>query len=134
MRGTRASYNIKKNEKFSDTSPEKALDSICEKLGLALIKGEEIQVPGFTISPDRKIAGTNVLLEADGIYHDTKIQRRKSSWRDDALVASGYRVLHIESELLVCHGLSDSDRFWPYVSVEIKKFIDSSEPTKYLRA
>jgi len=133
-RGTRASFKIKQNEKFTETSIEQALDQICAKLGLALVKGQQIQIPGFTISPDRQVAGTNVLLEADGIYHDTKIQRRKSSWRDDALVQSGYRVLHVESELLVCHGLGNSEMFHEYVSKEIKKFFDSSEPVKYLRA
>ena len=70
-RKVRASYRIKQNEKLTNTTPEIALDEICEKLGLELIQGEEIQVPGFTLRPDRKIADTNVVLEALGPYRDS---------------------------------------------------------------
>ena len=124
----------KKNIKLTDTSIEVALDEICKDAGIKLVKGAEVQVPGFTISPDRQILGTNILLECDGTYHTTKIQIRKSRWRDDLLVQAGYRVLHIESELLVTHGLGSSTQFHPYVLAQLKSFIASSEAIQYVRA
>lgn len=133
-RKTRAAFKIKQNEKLTNTTPEIALNEICSKLGLTLIRSTEVQVPGFTLRPDRRIADTDIILEADGPYHNTKIQGRKASWRDDLLVQSGYRVLHVESELLVCHGLEDSKRFHPYVATAITEFLLSDEKVKYLRA
>ena len=124
----------KKNVKLSDTSIEVALDRICNEAGIKLVKGREVAVPGFTISPDRQVLGTNILIECDGAYHETRIQIRKASWRDDLLVSAGYRVFHIESELLVTHNLGDSDRFHPYVAKALKEFIASKESCKYLRA
>jgi hypothetical protein len=134
MSKTRANFRIKQNIKYTDSSPEMALDSICEALGLGLAKGKEIQAPGFTLRPDRQIVDTNILLEADGRYHDSRIQNRKNDWRDDLLVKSGYRVLHIESELLVTHGLGNSRQFWPHVSTAISEFLLSDEAVKYLHA
>ena len=123
-----------KNVKLSDTSIEVALDRICNEAGIKLVKGREVAVPGFTISPDRQVLGTNILIECDGTYHTTQIQRRKSSWRDDLLIQAGYRIFHIESELLVTHGLGDTDQFHPYVLKALNEFIASNEKVHYLRA
>jgi hypothetical protein len=133
-RKTRAAFKIKQNTKYENTTPELALDEICGKLGLVLISGKEIQVPGFTLKVDRQVQDTDVVFEALGPHHFTDIQRQKTSWRTDLLVQSGLRVLLIESELLVCHGLQDSRRFHPYVAIAISEFLLSDEKVKYLRA
>jgi very-short-patch-repair endonuclease len=131
-RKTRASYVIQKNLKASDTSLEKALDEIGEEMGLRLIPMLEINVKHekvtYTYRPDRRIDETDIILEADGPYHETEIQRRKTQRRDQTLFNElGVRTLHIPGSLLVAEGVGDSRKFWPYVKTKIKAFMESKE-------
>jgi very-short-patch-repair endonuclease len=103
-RKTKAAYRIAQNNtKAEDTAPERAFEE--------LFAGKVIKPPPITITdpesvliydfkPDFQFIGTNVLVEIDGPYHRTKIQQRKTEWRDSRLLAMGYRVLHIDTELL----------------------------------
>ena len=137
--GTRKAYRIKQNEKFSGTAPETAFADLCKANGITAIA--QFTLPPlvsfgetYSITADFRIGSSEVLVEVDGTYHTTKIQIRKSSWRDDLLVQSGYRVFHCESELLVCHNLGDSKRFWSYVLKALNEFIVSNEEVRYLKA
>lgn len=106
--GIRAAYRIAQNNtKTEDTAPELAFEKLFE--------GRVIKPPRITIhslepfdesesiylfKPDFQFIDTNLLVEIDGPYHRTPIQERKTRWRDSQLFAKGYRVLHIDSELL----------------------------------
>jgi hypothetical protein len=74
-------------------------------------EGEE-----WTLRPDRQIKDTNIVVQLDGPYHRTKRQQQKHNWRDGAIIANGYRVLHIDTELLTVK------RYWPFVKDEIAAF------------
>ena len=117
--------------KLIDTKPELALQEICKKelieFELGFIQsyfGDDGK--SYEFKPDVRIS-SNILIEADGEYHDTAIQKRKTAWRDRSLIQMGYRVLHIPASLLVAEGVGDRKAYWPYVAMEIKRFIEESD-------
>lgn len=132
-------YVIQRNdaEKFFDTRPELAFDELCSKVGIEThgkLCRSSIYVDGWSIRPDRHIRGTNVVIEIDGPYHDTAIQRRKTEWRDEQMTSYGVRVFHIPSELLIAEGFRDRKRFWPYVLFALTDFLLSTDKVRRMVA
>jgi hypothetical protein len=103
--GIRAAYKIKqRNTKVENTAPEIEFGKLFAGL---VIKPPSINIAiegsqlFYSFNPDFQFIGTNLLVEIDGPYHRTKKQESKTRWRDSELFAKGYRVLHIDSELLM---------------------------------
>ncbi len=130
-RKTRAAYRIAQNNtKATDTAPELAFAE--------LFKGRVIKPPPITLTattipawvfrPDFQFIDTNVLVEIDGIYHRTKIQERKTRWRDSELLARGYRVLHIDAELCMVAN------YWGDTIRKTESFISGHRLTEHLYA
>lgn len=101
---TRKSYRLSQRIKYEDTKPELVVDALLADLRCyPVLKGVGIDVRDeegklWTIFPDKRI-DFNTMVEVDGIYHDTPIQRRKTVWRDGLLTKAGYRVIHVDAEL-----------------------------------
>ena len=135
MARTRADYRIQENIVYEDTAPELAFDELCKKLDI-LVEGhlKPILIDGWHVKPDRWIVHSDVVVEIDGPYHDTPIQRRKMEWRDDILNSRGLRVFHIPSELLIARNVGDSKKWWPWIAFALTEFIFSTEKVKRLIA
>ena len=80
------------------------------------------------LCPDFIFVGTNVLVAIDGPYHRTAYQQRKSKRQDEALNAKGFRVLHIDSELLMVK------KYHCYVVAEVEAFLKVGLPSWRLAA
>lgn len=122
MAKTRAAYRLAQNNtKAEDTSLEEALEDIFPGL---LEKVEPIECKEgsetWMIRPDRRIKGTNVLLEADGGYHESRRETQKSHWRDGLLLARGYRIVHIPRQLL------ETQAYYGYVKQVVLSFVKGS--------
>jgi hypothetical protein len=117
----------KKNVKLSDTSLETDLDDLGKEYDIPFTRAptifvKELDGTPYGFRPDRAIAGTNILVEADGPYHESVIQRRKSAWRDAQLIASRFRVLHISGRLIQAENRGDLKAYWKYIAGEVNRF------------
>lgn len=128
---TAASSVIDKNNTTAEyTRPEIAFDHM---FGNRVVKPLPIQIVDdegskWTLRPDRQFVGTVVLVQIDGVYHRTRRQQKKSEWEDAALNENGFRVLHIDTELLM------TKKYHPYVVDMTERFLKSSEPKRRLVA
>jgi hypothetical protein len=135
MSRTRAAYRIQENIIYEDTAPELAFDALAKKLDI-LVEGhlKLILIDGWHVKPDRWIVHTDVVVEIDGPYHDTPIQKRKMEWRDSVLTSRGLRVFHVPSELLIAQGVRDSKKWWPWVALALTEFLFSKKKVERLIA
>lgn len=109
-------YWIKRkgNSKVKDTKPERVVGIFLEELGFYLnhlvspIEAQDDVGKYWTITPDIQLTTSSVyplshviktIVEVDGVYHDTPIQRKKTEWRDGLLTKAGFRVIHVDAEL-----------------------------------
>lgn len=112
------------------TRPEVAFDRL---FGNRVIRPGRVEIVDdegskWSLSPDRQFVGTVVLVQIDGVYHRTRRQQRKSEWEDRALNEKGFRVLHIDTELLM------AKKYHPDVIKAVESFLLSAEPTRRLPA
>ena len=113
MTRTRKAYRLSQRVKYEDTKPEQIVYNILhDDLRLAPTK-RTLEIDGYSITPDWLLLLTpeyfiarghdmnspTTLIEVDGIYHDSKLQQRKTRWRDGLLTQAGYRVIHVDAEL-----------------------------------
>ena len=82
----------------------------------------------WSLSPDRHFLNTNVLVQIDGVCHRTRRQEQKSKWEDELFNQNGFRVLHIDSGLLMVK------RYHPHVLKETEAFLRSDEKSRRLPA
>ena len=128
---TAAAFRIdQRNTVAESTRPELAFDGIFEK---RVDKPNPVQIVDdegskWSISPDRTFVGTNVLVQVDGVYHRTRRQERKTKWEDMALNEKGFRVLHIDAELLM------AQKWHPYVTQRVEAFLKGLNPTERIAA
>jgi very-short-patch-repair endonuclease len=124
---TRAAYRIKQNNMAAEyTRPEVAFDSI---FGNRVTKPFPILLPsGWSACPDRQFIDTKILIEIDGEYHRTMKQESKGAWRDKQLEAMGYRVLHIDAELLLVK------KYHLYLRHKVEEFLKSDKPVDRVAA
>jgi len=128
---TAAASVISKNNVVADyTRPEVAFDVL---FGNRVTKPLPIDITDddrgkWTLSPDRQMIGTNVLVQIDGPYHHTTRQEQKSKWEDELFNQNGFRVLHIDSGLLMVK------RYHPHVLKETEAFLRSDEKSRRLPA
>lgn len=136
-------YWIKRkgNSRVEDTKPERVLQILVEEMNdrYCLEKGETIEIQDtdgkyWSIRPDFKFfrfggwgltlsyKATSILVEVDGIYHDTPIQRKKTEWRDGLLTKAGYRVIHIQA------GLTRNKVLQTYLKDALAEAIKSTKP------
>ena len=126
MRKTRAAYRIRQNLVLENTAPERFVQKILDELQIVYRLGETVNIfDGFAwwIShPDALIESRpcKVIIEVDGPYHQTKIQARKTRWRNAALNEKSYRVVHIPSELCC-------SKFRDYLVSELVKALASPD-------
>ena len=118
MTRTRKAYRLSQRVKYEDTKPERVLQILVEEMNdrYWLNRGKTIEIQDmdgkyWSINPDFEFfkwcgwgltaywKKTGILVEVDGIYHDTPIQRKKTEWRDGLLTKAGYRVIHVDAEL-----------------------------------
>lgn len=117
---TSAASVIDRNNTVAEfTRPEIAFDAlfgnrVVKPLPIEIIDDERSK---WSLSPDRMFIGTNVMVQIDGVYHRTRRQEQKSRWEDEALNEKGFRVLHIDSQLLM------AKKYHPYVVDETESFL-----------
>jgi hypothetical protein len=126
------SYTLKQHGRLENTRIEQALDEIAKKEGWTLIPQAQLVARGegdvmLTYRPDRRIDGTDVILEADGPTHFRSLkQRRKTEARDKILWEKFHlRVFHIPYSLLVAEGVGNTRAYYNYVARGIKDFISN---------
>jgi hypothetical protein len=129
LKRTAAAYKIDQNNVVAEyTRPEVAFDQIfghrvTKPLPIEIVDDERSK---WTLSPDRHFLGTNVLVQIDGVYHRTRRQEQKSKWEDEALNERGFRVLHIDSGLLMVK------KYEAHIRQGVEAFLQSKEPSKRL--
>ena len=127
---TAASFKIdQRNVSGEYTRPEIAFDAM---FGNRVTKPLPLHVKDerseWSLSPDRMFIGTNVFVQIDGPYHRTVRQEQKSKWEDGLFNQNGFRVLHIDSGLLL------PVQYRQYVRFEVEKFLKGTEPVRRLAA
>jgi hypothetical protein len=127
---TAAASVISKNNVVADyTRPEVAFDVL---FGNRVTKPLPLHVKEerseWSLSPDRMFIGTGVFVQIDGPYHRTVRQEAKSKWEDELFNQNGFRVLHIDSGLLMVK------RHHPHVLKETEAFLRSDEKSRRLPA
>jgi hypothetical protein len=128
---TAAASVIDKNNIVAEfTRPEIAFDAlfgnrVVQPLSIQIVDNEGSR---WTLRPDRQFVGTVVLVQIDGVYHRTRRQQKKSEWEDRALNEKGFRVLHIDAELLMVK------RYHSDVVKVVESFLLSTQPVKRLPA
>lgn len=116
--------------KFSDTKPELFVGEILAELGYSFSKNElnlyDETGKNFHLRPDFMIfkASSSTyarrVIEVQGPYHYTKIQKKKTEWRVKILNGLGYAVILVPFELC-------EKKFRVYLKEELKKGIEGKE-------
>ena len=112
MTRTRKAYRLSQRIKYEDTKPEQVVAMMLGEIGYQPLSHPIIRIQdgyegAWVITPDFRLAVSSqrtfvvkrVVVEVDGVYHDTPIQRKKTEWRDGLLTQAGYRVIHVDAEL-----------------------------------
>jgi len=105
MPRTRKAYVLSKRVKYEDTKPEQVIKGILFSDGFLppetnVLCNKRITVGNWTINPDFYVfLAPPIIVEVDGVYHDTPTQQKKTKWRDGLLTQAGYRVIHVDAEL-----------------------------------
>lgn len=129
---TAAASVIDRNNVVAEyTRPEIAFDSlfghrVTKPLPIVVMEDEDGSK--HSLCPDRTFIGTNVLVAIDGPYHWTERQQAKIRRQDLALNGKGYRVLHIDTPLLMVK------KHHEYVRQMVENFLALQTPSKRLAA
>ena len=117
--------------------PERVVGILLEELGFYLnhlvkpIETQDDVGKYWTIKPDIQLTKSSTypltyaiktIVEVDGVYHDTPIQRKKTEWRDGLLTKAGYRVIHIQA------GLTRNKVLQTYLKDALAEAIKSTKP------
>ncbi len=113
------------------TRPEMAFDSIFGHRvtkPLPIVVAMDEDGSEHKLTPDRMFIGTNVLVAIDGPYHFTEYQQRKTRRQDLALNAKGYRIIHVDSPLLMV------EKYHDYVGQKVLYFLLLTRPSERVAA
>ena len=116
--------------------PERVVGILLEELGFYLnrlvmpIEVQDNVGKYWTIKPDIQLTKSSTypltyaiktIVEVDGVYHDTPIQRKKTEWRDGLLTKAGFRVIHVDAEL------TKNKVYQTYLKDKLQEAINSQE-------
>ena len=82
----------------------------------------------YDFKPDFQFIWTNVLVPIQGPYHRTKRQQSKDRWRNSCLLALNYRVIEIDTELIM------TKRYNAEMVAKVEAFLKGNRLSEHLYA